>query len=87
MHLDIPTTCVKPNPHVTTVSRDNMNTCIQGFNEMKHLGFLNQSRYCQNLKREETLVVIFSAPMPKSPGDLVVRASDWYSEDPGSIPS
>ena len=33
-----------------------------------------------------TLVVIFSAPMPKSPGGVVVRASDQYSEDPGSIP-
>ena len=33
-----------------------------------------------------TLVVIFSAPMPKSPGGLKVRASDWKSEDPGSIP-
>ena len=34
-----------------------------------------------------TLVEIFSAPMPKSPGGLVVRASDWYLEDPGSIPT
>ena len=33
-----------------------------------------------------TLVVIFSAPMSNSSGDLVVRASDWYSEHPGSIP-
>ena len=24
-----------------------------------------------------TIVVIFSAPMPKSPGGLEVRASDW----------
>ena len=33
-----------------------------------------------------TLVVIFSAPMLNSPGGVVVRASDWYLEDPGSIP-
>ena len=33
-----------------------------------------------------TLVVIFSAPMPKSPGGVMVRASDEYLEDPGSIP-
>ena len=26
-----------------------------------------------------------SAPMPKSPGGLVVRASDWYAEVPGLI--
>ena len=34
-----------------------------------------------------TLVVIFSAPMPKSSGGLVVRAFDKFTEDPSSLPS
>ena len=33
-----------------------------------------------------TIVVLASTPMPKSPGGFNGKVSDWYLEDPGSIP-